>query len=363
MKLSNLTLVVTDDCNFNCSYCNQEKEKKYLENTTIKKAVDFFYPFFTDDKDAHTAIVFYGGEPLLAFEQIEYAVSLLQEKNRAGKKKIKFVLPTNGSLVTEKMLRFFSDFKFGITLSYDGLAQETCRNTRSREKLRELIGRALSPSYPGIEFSINSVFTPATISHFSESLRYIVELGVPEVRFSFNGLEPWDRQALKVLEDEFNRLADYLLSYYKEKGTIPVTFFRGTEADSKKGFSCTAARDRFAVSPGGDVWGCYLFYGFLKDKRESQDFQSYSFGKLADFIKNFDRVYPKIADNHAVLRQSSFFTEERFCFLCDKVKECGNCPVYTAHSSSFIGKIPAWFCSLSGIKIKAKERFLGLLSI
>jgi uncharacterized protein len=85
MKFSNLAFIVTDDCNFNCSYCLPKKEKKYMKRSTIEKAVTFFYPFLQEN----AYIVFYGGEPLLAFDQIRHAVSLLQEKEKTGKKKAK----------------------------------------------------------------------------------------------------------------------------------------------------------------------------------------------------------------------------------------------------------------------------------
>ena len=50
MEISNFTFIVTDDCNFNCSYCMQKKEKKNMDNTTIRTAVDFFYSFLKSDK-------------------------------------------------------------------------------------------------------------------------------------------------------------------------------------------------------------------------------------------------------------------------------------------------------------------------
>ncbi|UCH98073.1 MAG: 4Fe-4S cluster-binding domain-containing protein [Candidatus Aminicenantes bacterium] len=78
MEISNLTFIVTDNCNFNCSYCIQKKEKKTINinKTTIETAVDFFYPFFKDDGKVY--IGFYRGEPLLAYEQIKHAIMLVQ---------------------------------------------------------------------------------------------------------------------------------------------------------------------------------------------------------------------------------------------------------------------------------------------
>ena len=43
MKLSSLTLIVTDDCNFECRYCYKTKRKKYMKYSTVKKSLVFFY--------------------------------------------------------------------------------------------------------------------------------------------------------------------------------------------------------------------------------------------------------------------------------------------------------------------------------
>ncbi|MDQ1350200.1 MAG: Radical protein [Acidobacteriota bacterium] len=78
MEITELTFIVTDDCNYNCSYCLQKKEKKTISNGTIRAAVDFFYPFM--DRKHRIEIGFWGEEPLLAFYKIKYAYSYNRKK-------------------------------------------------------------------------------------------------------------------------------------------------------------------------------------------------------------------------------------------------------------------------------------------
>jgi uncharacterized protein len=126
MEITNLTFIVTDDCNYNCSYCLQKKEKKTITHETIRAAADFFYPFLNSKHKVY--IGFYGGEPLLAFDKIQYAVRLLLEKNKKENKNLEFTMTTNGSLLTGEMLEFFNAHHFALQLSFDGLAQDkgTC---------------------------------------------------------------------------------------------------------------------------------------------------------------------------------------------------------------------------------------------
>jgi len=355
MEISNFAFIVTNDCNFNCSYCYQKKEKKYMKNATIEKAVAFFYPFLKE-REGEIYVVFYGGEPLLAFDAIKHAVFLIQDKNKEEKKKFEFSLTTNGSLITDKNLEFFNLHRFSIMLSFDGMTQDIARKPGSLEPTRELIQRI--QRYPGIKFSTNSVFTPATIAHFSDSLQYIITSGGNKIEYSLSTIEPWDLAALDILKEELKRLTDFLLLYYREKGIIPVTYFRPREGNPKQGFFCSGGRDRMAVCPDENLWGCYLFHDFLRDKQESNDYCNYSFGNLDDFMENHDTIYPRILDNYSVLSQDCFFTEKQFCFLCKEKDHCVVCPISAAYSTSFIGKIPPWICCIEKMQKKEKERFL-----
>jgi sulfatase maturation enzyme AslB (radical SAM superfamily) len=222
MVFTNLTFIVTDDCNFNCAYCFQKKEKNTITNTTIKQAVDFFYPFFK--KDAEIRIGFYGGEPLLAFQQIKHAVMLLLEKNITGDKNIKFSVTTNGSLLTDEMLEFFNHLHFTLLLSFDGLAQDKGRKKGTLDQMVRIMERI--QGYPDITFEINSVFTPQTVNDLSESLRFILRHREPEITFNLNSMTGWTAPDLETLNKELKRLADFLVSLYRETGRIPVKNFR-----------------------------------------------------------------------------------------------------------------------------------------
>jgi uncharacterized protein len=363
MKFSQLAFIVTDDCNFNCAYCRQIKDSSYMKRSTIDKVVDFFYPFLDDE----TYIIFYGGEPLLAFDNIKYAVSLLQEKNRDREKKLKFSLTTNGSLITDEVLHFFDSNHFIVTLSFDGLAQDL-RKPGSMVPIRELIRHIQGNTYSGITFSTNSIFTPGTVSYLTESLKYIVECGVTDLLFDLVQDMPWDETALMTLEKELAGLTDFLVSYYKEKGTIPVNHYRRAQSPAKSTknvpcFTCAAGFQRMAITPEENVWGCYLFHDYLKNREESSDFHTYWFGKLDDYIKNHETLYPLILLNYAALRQDFFFTGDQHCFLCQEVESCGICPVSAAYATSFIGKLPPWICGMHSIQRKVGKSFLEEIEI
>jgi sulfatase maturation enzyme AslB (radical SAM superfamily) len=337
MEISNLTFVVTDDCNFNCSYCFQKKGKKTITNTTIETAVDFFYPFFNNNQ---IHIGFYGGEPLLAYEKIEHAVLLLQEKNKTGNKKIEFSTTTNGTLLTEKMLDFFNRHNFTVVLSFDGLAQDKGRKDGTLEKMLRVMKQIRA--YPNIRFEINSVFSPDTITHFSESIRFIIQQGGPEITFNISTFEEWDPAHLETLEKELERLTDFLVPFYKEKGAMPVKNFRFSpgKTEGKRGiFQCGGGRHRISVTTEGKVWGCSLFHDYFKTREDHPQYRDYAFGTLTNFIADYETRYPEVLGKYSELRQDYFQVEGNFCFLCEEMEGCMACPVNAAYSSGSLGKI------------------------
>jgi len=355
MKLSNLVFIVSDACNFNCSYCLQKKKNIHMKPSTIKKAVPFFYSFLEEK----AKIIFYGGEPLLAFDNIKYTVSLFQEKDRKGKKNLKFSITTNGSLINDEILDFFNLHCFFVLLSFDGTQQDITRKPGTLVPTRELIKRIRGGAYPGIQLATNSVFIPGAIGGLSGALRDIIRCGVTEIEFSLDETQPWDETALITLEKELEGLREFLVRYYKENGIIPVVEFRPPKSPPKEGFLCSAGQDRMVITPKENVWGCLHFHAYLEDKEGSDEFRSYSFGGVDDFIKNYDTVYPRVLSTYSNLRQDFFFTDKQYCFLCSHVDQCKICPVYAAHRTSFIGKIPPWMCDLKRILRKEKQKFFN----
>jgi len=349
MKLSHFTFVMTDDCNFNCTYCYQKKGKKYLDVNTAKKAIDFFFPFLARE----ISINFYGGEPLLAFTGIKDIVNHIQAKNRNGKKTIHYSISTNGSLLDDEVLQFLNRNKFSVLLSFDGFAQEISKKKGSFAHSVSVMEKLIAS--PDIVPETNSVFTAETVGYLSRSAGFIMERGVPTVNLSFSSVLPWDKSALLRLREELTSLRKLCLSFYRETGTIPVANFR--KSSSQRVFGCYAGKDRMDLSPDGELWGCCLFFDYFKDTKDSRAHLKYSFGSLESFIENHEQVYLEILENYSDLRMEFFFTPHHLCAQCDEMMDCAVCPVDAALGSSFIGKIPEWVCRIRRISREERNCF------
>lgn len=132
-KLPKITLQVTQNCNFRCTYCiyngpshsrQRTRSNKRMSWKTAKDAVDFLWNHSVDSPQVD--IGFYGGEPLLEFSLIKKVVDY-SERRLLGKK-LTFSMTTNGSLLTTEVIHFLQDHNFGLLISLDGSKEINDKN-------------------------------------------------------------------------------------------------------------------------------------------------------------------------------------------------------------------------------------------
>jgi len=298
-------------------------------------------------------INFYGGEPLLSLNSVKKTISFLKTKNKELNKRANYSITTNGSLLTEETIQFLNEHKFSVELSFDGLAQDVQRKKGSFKKIVLIIEELLKYSDIGLE--VNSVYTPKTVDSISESIKSIMALDVPNIHFAITIIEPWDQISLLKLENEMLKLRKILLSHYKIKGNIPVINFR--EGQKKGIFYCAAGKDRLAITPKGEIWGCFLFPDYFKGKKKSPEYQKFFFGTLDHFINNHKNIYHRIYSNYSQLSMDNFSTSNMRCFLCSELENCAICPINVSLANYPLGKIPRYVCEIQKIKIRIKKEF------
>ena len=122
--IHNVVLQITQDCNLRCEYCpytnndgsERSHSKKYMKWDTAKASIDFIHEHSADSRSI--SFGFYGGEPLMNFPVIKQAVDYINEKFKG--KRIKYMITTNATLLSEEILSFLDVNRFALVLSLDG---------------------------------------------------------------------------------------------------------------------------------------------------------------------------------------------------------------------------------------------------
>jgi len=336
--LYDVTFHLTEECNTGCRYCYQTRRTRSLPFSTIRTALDFFQ----DALQPRSFISFYGGEPLLAIDTIRRTLAHIQKRPGLRTKRIRYSLSTNGTLLTEKTLRFLDAHRFRVNLSHDGTAQETTRPSRMNALVLENLDRMIR--FKGIELSTNSVFIPATVGELYRSVRFLLDRGVKDCSFTYSVNSSWDSVSLERMRKQVHELSRFLLHHYRLHSTIPVGNFR--ERPRRSAFWCTAGQDRLALAADGRLWGCRFFADFFADKPAHPGFQNYCFGDFRQFMDRPRDAYSPVHRSYGLLRQEAFSSEKKACRECRRLSSCSACPAVAAFSTGVIGRIPGWMCEM-----------------
>jgi uncharacterized protein len=118
MKL--YTVVLSEKCNLNCSYCGVDKwSKKSIDPYLCIEEFKKLRNKFPEEK---IQVDFFGGEPLLHLDLIKIIVENIKDD-----KNIKFYMPTNALLLTDEIVDYLIENKIEIKISFDGLWQDKNR--------------------------------------------------------------------------------------------------------------------------------------------------------------------------------------------------------------------------------------------
>lgn len=113
VDINTIRINVSNDCNLNCKYCyadggNYKKEVGLMDISTATAVVRFIENYFPNVE----TIFFFGGEPLLNIEIIEFICEHLSEKY--------FKLITNGFFINDKIIEVIKKYDIKIGISIDG---------------------------------------------------------------------------------------------------------------------------------------------------------------------------------------------------------------------------------------------------
>ena len=109
-----VTVFLSEKCNLNCSYCNQDKlSKDAIDPQLFLNEYRRVRKSFPDEL---IRIDFFGGEPLLFMNLIKTIISETENDGNS-----QYGMPTIGLLLTEEILEYLIEKKVNISLSFDGL--------------------------------------------------------------------------------------------------------------------------------------------------------------------------------------------------------------------------------------------------
>ena len=191
----NVCLNLTDSCNLACKYCFVQQKPHFMTLDTAKKAVEWLVKNLKKreelgKKNERIHITFFGGEPMLLYDEIIVPLVLYIEENYP--KKFYFSITTNGTLLNEERIKFFNEHNIGLLLSIDGAktTQDFNRPQRNGEGSFDLIEKNIPYI---LKYKPNTTFRSTlyqpTVKYLFENYKYDEKAGFKNVFFCPNARE------------------------------------------------------------------------------------------------------------------------------------------------------------------------------
>ncbi len=343
-----LYLVLTEHCNFNCSYCfirqslPPDYRSSFMSCRTTKLAIDRFSECLArSSSDKEKTIIFYGGEPLLNMTSLRTAlgyIKLLKENGRLPQS-LRLCLNTNGSLVTRGIAEYLKKHNVHVAVSIDGKADthEAFRKYPDRRGTFEETMRGFRfLKKAGIEVSISCTAGPHNMKEMDDIARWFA--GDFDIKaFGWNILSDppvpvkSEAQYIKKLSTAALRCYEYCLEHGIYEDTVGrlVTAFVNNRVRPN---NCAACGEQMVVSPEGKIGICYAFLG-----------------TGAYFDCSVDEPFlPENEPAFAEWRRRSPLNMEE-CFECAALGICGGgCPHEAFRRTGDIKKRDLNYCTFAG---------------
>lgn len=266
-KINRITLHVSNDCNLRCKYCyagggNYNQSRKLMSLNVAKEFVEFCECNFDEVEN----IVFFGGEPMLNLDVMEFICNQFKKDYKEGKCNFMplFKIITNGTLLNKRIVQFLQEYISVLTVSIDGdqhindLNRVFADGKGSYAKIAQFIHTVRE------ETSVNMAFE-ATFNQSHIDLGYKItdvynnlekEFGIRGFVIQEEGLDPeYSVNYLKTIDyDDLSNIKfdDFPYEFWVIlKSIVQKVKYR----------FCPIVNDIFAVSTDGNIYPCHAQNG------------------------------------------------------------------------------------------------------
>lgn len=206
-----VVFVITRRCMLRCPYCIVKKNHQDMSSEIVDRAIAMTLESDHDECEIH----FFGGEPLLAKDEIVRAVERAEDLVSSLNKKVSFIISTNCELVDDSFAEWASKKPFLFELSVDGSRADYPGDEKTKKdiflKAAEGVGRLIARSQ---DCFVTTVVTPETVSFLSENVAEIYELGVRKLNISPATGIVWPNSAINDFSEQLMKLHD---AYFKPR--------------------------------------------------------------------------------------------------------------------------------------------------
>ena len=276
-QIDRVFIVLGTKCNLNCKYCMQHE---ITEKQIFSKINPDIYDFLTEtaynNRNHRLQLTFYGGEPLLYFDNIKTIVETLNRRNGV---QFDFGIITNAKLLTDEMVAFFNDNNVGVAVSYDGANVNDTRgydafsNPKHKERILALKDLCLTGVISAKNYPLEIIEAMQKISneyyqihgyHLRINLDELLDVGVADStlwNFDYDRISNEIRQIIndvnKYIEGEAYNYNDCLKTFYIN--LLINNYLQGESNRNELGYTCYCGNgyNVLNIDLNGNLYPCH----------------------------------------------------------------------------------------------------------
>lgn len=255
-------LMLTEACPLRCEYCyikdrdNPLRMTRDMMDTVMKKV------------QTKPRIIFFGGEPLLGIDDIEWFVSKYEDKV----KRFQIVTSTfpnaNYKRLIEEVIQPRQDM-FELQLSFDGFKgseRKLVNNSPVAETVYENILYTLNK---GVRLQIRCVINDSNIYYFYDTYKQFEALnneypGLFFADFTLVHQTELDSDFPEVLEDQLGKIFDDIVATDTPFITSGLASMIGAILDEGKCMACNVGSE-VIIRPNGDIYPCTMLSQYSEE--------------------------------------------------------------------------------------------------
>ncbi len=268
-----LVIIPTMQCNFRCEYCYENFSDKFMTENSINSLIKYLYKVL--NRYSGLVIEWFGGEPLLAIDQMEKIT--YQALQLCSNLKIPFhaYISTNGYLLNSNTIKRLLKMRiYSIQITIDGDEKNHNKNRHLKDGrstfntiLENLIYIRDNIKSPYLQILIRCNLSRSSLKglpHFISQLNFLFSKD-KRFKFYFQPIEDWGGTSIdKYKNDLFdnpNILFEMLL-----KNNLQIEIENRFKSLDTMAICKSVRKNYFVIDPELDVYKCTVFMDSHKDK-------------------------------------------------------------------------------------------------
>ena len=258
-------LSITEKCNLACPYCYVANRDQFMTPETFDQTLEKIKYYTKRAGCDGVHISYFGGEPLLNWELVKYAIPKIKAKGWSQ------TIVSNMTLITQEIVDFCKAYGVGFSWSFDGLGSNESRPLRripenqGCKKILDLYNNK-KELLLSLCKSCKVMIYPGNYKNMAENLDFLLEWGIPSPDFTIVRDAIWTTEDVEGFKEEAHRLADRWMHHLKAGTRSTVGFFMLYILDTifgiqhgKRPFGCFACSRGATVLSNGDFYPCARF--------------------------------------------------------------------------------------------------------